>query len=302
MSKAKQQHWVPQFYLRYFSTPDTVFTNNPQVWIFSKDENDGNESLTNIKNICGKRFLYSPKNNEGQRSWGLEDKLSNLEKLLSEIWEQLAIDFIDLSNPAIRKALALFVSVMYLRHPDNLNKAKIVHKNIVNSFERCPKNPDGTPHINAIAINGKLFNIDVSGWHDFNSWGTIEHHRLFIDQVHQATDLAEILMKKRWSVIFTESNQFITSDKPIFKEHLKKKIFGLDTEGTIISFPLSQRRLLVMDDFYNEPANQYYPLNAGTLGIHNFNIWHNAKRFMISGRPIIDVLNEIITDTKKLAR
>jgi len=55
MNRAKNQHWVPRFYLRYFATPETRQTKEPKVWIFSKDENDGDESCPNVKNICSKR-------------------------------------------------------------------------------------------------------------------------------------------------------------------------------------------------------------------------------------------------------
>ena len=155
---------------------------------------------------------------------------------------------------------------------------------------------DGTPNIESVEINGEIFDIDPSGWNKHRSWGTDEHHRFFADQVqHQATYLAEILMKKRWSIVYTESNQFITTDKPVFKQHQEKQIFGFGTEGTLISFPISQRRLLVMDDLHAEPANQYYPLKNGALGAFNYDIWHNGSRFMISGRPIPEVLHEIVS-------
>jgi hypothetical protein len=65
--RSKHQHWVPQFYLRYFATPNTRHSDEPQVWIFSKDPGDGDETLTNIRNVCGKRYLYSPIQPRGDR-------------------------------------------------------------------------------------------------------------------------------------------------------------------------------------------------------------------------------------------
>ncbi|MBI9092265.1 MAG: DUF4238 domain-containing protein [Desulfobacterium sp.] len=296
MSRPKNQHWVPRFYLRYFATPETYSTDEPQVWIFSKDEKDGDESITNIKNICAKRFLYSPKDHTGQRNWDLETKLEGVESLLSEIWGQLSDDFVDLSNPAIRKALSLFIAVMHLRNPSSLLEVKNTHKQLVGLYNQMPKHPDGTPDIKSIEMNGELFDVDVSGWHEYQAWGANDYQRFFVDQVeYQATFLAEILMKKRWSIVLTESNQFITTDNPLFIQHQKKKRFGFGTEGTLITFPLSQRRLLVMDDRQNEPANQYYPLKPGALGAFNYGIWRNARRFMISGRPIPEILSEIVS-------
>ena len=59
MTKPKNQHWVPRFYLRTFATPETRESSDPQVWIFSTQY--GDPQLTNVKNIAAKRFLYSPK-------------------------------------------------------------------------------------------------------------------------------------------------------------------------------------------------------------------------------------------------
>ena len=296
MNHPKNQHWVPRFYLRHFATPETCGTNEPKVWIFSKDENDGDESITNIKNICAKRYLYSPKDDVGQRNWALENKLADLETILSTIWGQLADGFVDLGDQTIRKWLSLFVAIMYLRHPENLKIGVNIYKKLINLFGQVPTRSDGTPDIESVEINGEIFDIDSSGWHEYRSWGPNEHHRFFADQVqHQAIYLAEILMKKRWSIVYTDSNQFITSDNPVSKEHQDKRKFGFGTEGTLISFPISQRRLLVMDNLHAEPANQYYPLESEALGAFNYGIWHNGSKFMISGRPIPEVFHEIVS-------
>lgn len=298
MNRSKNQHWVPRFYLRYFATPETCSTDELQVWIFSKDENDGDESITNIRNICAKRYLYSPKGKEGQRSWELEKKLGSLETTLSTIWEQLAEGFVDLSDQSIRKGLSLFVSLMYLRRPDTRREVKCIHQKLVGLYEQAPKRSDGTPDIESIELKGKTYDLDLSGWDEYSSWREDDHHRFFADQIqNQAIYLVKILMKKRWSIVYTEFNQFITTDKPVFKQHQEKQTFGFGTEGTLISFPISQKRLLVMDDLYDEPANQYYPLKDGASGAFNFGIWHNGSRFMISGRPIPQVLQEMVSWT-----
>lgn len=298
MSQPINQHWVPKFYLRYFATPESCQTTEPQVWIFSKDEEDGDETLTNIRNICARRYLYSPEDKAGKRNWTLETRLQQLESTFSGFWEHLANGFIELSNDSIRKGVALFASIMYLRHPDNLKELPNIHQNMVRLFEQAAKRTDGTPDVDSIEIDGELHKIDTSGWHEYCSWGKREHHQFFTNFVHsEATHLANLLIKKRWSVVFTETPQFITSDKPVTKQHATKETFGFGTKGAIVSFPLSQTRLLVMDDMHNEPANQYYPLKEGNLGAFNYSIWRNGSRFMVSGRPIEQVLREIVAWT-----
>jgi hypothetical protein len=100
MTKPKNQHWVPRFYLRTFATPETRESSDPQVWIFSTQH--GDPQLTNVKNIAAKRFLYSPKTPGGMRDWQMEERLQNIESLLSSVWAKLATDFIDFYSAAAR--------------------------------------------------------------------------------------------------------------------------------------------------------------------------------------------------------
>jgi hypothetical protein len=240
--------------------------------------------------------LYSPVDKTGDRNWTLETKLQELECSYSKFWKRLANDFVDFGDDSIRKGVALFVSIMYLWHPDILKELPTIHQNTVRLFEKGLKRADGTPNVESIEINGEVHRIDTSGWRDYCSWGKNEHHQFFTNLIQsEAIYIAGLLMEKRWSVVFSEKPQFITSDKPVAKQHKTKQTFGFGTKGTIMSFPLSQTRLLVMDDMYDEPANQYYPLQERNLGAFNYGIWHNGSRFMISGRPIEQVLREIVT-------
>lgn len=296
MNKPKNQHWVPRFYLRYFATPETRDTKEPQAWIFSKEDDDGGEILTNTKNICAKRFLYSPKDNGGGRNWILDDKLTNLEDHLSKVWDELANGMVDLSSESVRKALSLFVSIMHLRHPERLEQVKDIHQNIVDLCEGVPETADGIPSIDMLLIDDKEIQFDASDWREYKAWNDGDHQRFFAKMVcDNAIHLAEIMMKKRWSVVVANTSQFITTDKPVSLMNQDREVFGIGTEGTIVSFPLSPTRILTMDDMHSEPANQYYPLKQGNIGAFNYNIWRNGSRFMITGRPIINILREIVS-------
>jgi hypothetical protein len=296
MSKSKNQHWVPQFYLREFATPDTRETKQPKVWIFSRHDKDGDERLTWIRNVCAQRYLYSPKADDGERSWKVDDDLERVEMLLGQLWSEISSDFIDLANEPIRKALSLFIATNHVRHPTNIRMVKQIHQQLLQFYECLPKSSDGTPDISSFSYNGEEYQADTSDWHAYRQWDDNDHHNFFVNRIRtDAGHLAKIILRKRWSVVFTDEPHFITSDQPVILQNFEKERYGFGTPGSIIGFPLSPTRVLIMDDRHEEPPNQYYPLLPANLGGFNFSIWRECTRFMISGRAIPDVLNEIVS-------
>jgi len=196
VSNRKHLHWVPEFYLRYFATPETRSAKRPQVWIFSKEASDQDESLTWIRNVCGKRYLYAPLEPDGGRDWGLEDQLERLETTLGKIWKELAEGFVNLDDSAIRKGVSLFVAVMHLRNLETRKMVETIHRQLVAFFADMPSRPDGAPGLDSVEIEGRTFPVDAEGWHEFHSWGKNDHDKLFVDIVRsEAIWIAEMLMK-----------------------------------------------------------------------------------------------------------
>lgn len=297
-SRSKHQHWVPQFYLRYFATPESRGTNTPQVWIFSKHDEDGDEQMTHVRNVCGKRYLYTPVDADGQRKWDLDDRLGDVETLLAQIWPELAEGYVSLDDDSVRKGLSLFVALMHLRNPAVRGEVERMHAHIVALYEAATHTADGTPDVKEVEINRQVREVDTSGWHDYRSWGRDDHDRFFIHIVQSETGrVAKMLLSKRWSVVCSEEDAFITTDKPVSLHHLEREKFGFGTPGVMVTFPLGPKRMLVMDDMYHDPASQYYPLKDANAASFNLTTWLNGSRFMITGRPVSDVLGEIISLT-----
>jgi hypothetical protein len=293
-SRSKHQHWVPQFYLAYFATPETRDTDKPLIWIFSKNPIDGDEKLTSVRNVCGKRYLYSPRMRNGERTWELDDKLTNLESLLSQLWPPLATDFVDLADESMRKAIALFIAVMHFRHPAIRKDIAEIHKQLVGFYEASLLRVGETPKAESVEVQGKVYELDTTDWDNYKNWTQDDYDRAFAEFVQsEVQDMAEHLLRKRWSVVFSEADTFITTDKPVVLQHQTRKRFGFATAGTIVTFPLSPTRHLVMDDMHDQLGNQYYSLVHSNAGVFNATIWHSATRFLLTGRPLEDVLTEI---------
>lgn len=291
--EAKKQHWVPLFYLKYFAIPETRHTDNPQGWIFSKDE--GDPFKVNLKDFTTKRYLYSPQDINGKRDWHTEDKLAQLEHLMSKKWQALAERFIDFDqNLQLRKSLSLFISTLLLRHPSNIDLTKEVYSKLGDFYNTLPKDTAGNPYIGKIIYEGKVCKFDHASYEEYKASGIYKFQRIFIDSLHSnATEFAEILMEKRWSIICSNVPLFITTDKPVVIENLQQPIFGLKTTGTNIFFPLSPTRLLVMDDRHDQPNGCYYQLGEHGPGPVNLILWKGAERFMISPRHTDDVRAEM---------
>lgn len=294
MNKPRRQHWVPCFYLRYFATPETKETGEPQVWILSKHE--GDPALTNIRKVANRRYLYSPLTKALDRSWETEEDLAEYESVMARVWPLLATDSVDLhGDQSIRKGLALFVSLLYLRHPQRLVQTERIHGQIVETFDSIPKDLDGRPLIEQVEHKGVLRQFDNSDWHQFKTSGPEVKKEMFVKGIKQnATYLAEMLMQKRWSVVFSERPVFITTDTPVAMIHPTRDVFGFGTPGTVVSFPLSPTRVLMMDDRHDQPKGRYYPLAETGPGPANMTAWRNCERFMITPRPPDEVCAEML--------
>ncbi|WP_345986342.1 DUF4238 domain-containing protein [Sulfurimonas sp. HSL-1656] len=294
--KPIKQHWVPRFYLKEFATLDTRKKKESQVWIFSKEE--GDPTKVNIKDIAAKRYLYSPKDENGERCWKMEDELASLESLMCQIWPDFANSFIDLNNEAFRKGISLFLATMLLRHPKRLNEYDHLQKQMIDFYDSLPKDENGNPMIGSIKTKEGVFEFDSSDWGRYSNPKDYDKQKFFVDTIKSsAIEIAEMLMKKRWSVVFSESEQFITSDNPlIISNRLIGEMgnYGLNTKGTEITFPISPTRVLIMDDMFEQPHSQYYSLQGDTASAINLKTWLNVHQFMITHRNPDEVNYEMM--------
>jgi hypothetical protein len=294
----KQQHWVPQFYLEYFAACRSK-KGLAQVWIFSKDDKASIEpKLVGVNGICKKKHLHSPKiKGQDLRDGALDAKIGDLETAMAIAWNSLASESYALDVPGVKQGLALFMAVLYLRHPENLAIQAELHRTMVEQFDRAPKDADQIPLISTITIKGKQHDFDTSGWREWRQSGTDDHHRTFAAAIeHEAIGLAEGLLKKRWSVIAVDQPGFITSDRCVAVHHRERQICGLMTPGAVILFPLSPTRVLILDD-QHLPSDQY--ITTDDVGSVNFMIWRGAMDFMISSRDVDTVLQEIMVSAER---
>ena len=285
-----RQHWVPQFYLRHFISPDS---NPRQEQVYILHRKTGDPHLTSIKNIALEKYLYSPKLPDGTRDHRLENKLCDLEGTLGTIWPKFATDFIDLSSRSHRQIIALFLAVQFLRNPERREASLEVRQKIIESVRNQPVDADGNPAIKEIQVGSRKIPFDLAKWKEYENAedeSSVANWRNLVER--DAVPTAEMLMKKRWSVVYVKEPLFVTSDFPVYVVQPDLKRFQIGGKGAMIQFPISPTRLLCLDDL-DEPGNQCYHIPDSEADVFNLLTWVNTESFMISSRKIEDVLEGI---------
>ena len=254
---------MPQSYLRAFAADP----ERRKIWTFRKD--GGDFELRPIKKVAVSFYLCAPNGANG-RDYSFEDKLASLEKWFGEeFWLEVTTGFVDLGDLMVRKAIALLAAVMYLRNPLALEMQRRVHRQLVNLYQ----NYSGARE--AIEIGGKVYDVDLSDWPQFQDATEDDIKRMWLSQIGCATWLAEIMMKMRWAILLADKPVFIASDNPVSVTHPSLTFKGFKDPEAMVSFPLSPTRILHLDNRHSEPDNQYYSLKASPGAINSL-IWRNS--------------------------
>jgi hypothetical protein len=66
MNKPINQHWVPRFYLRYFSTPETRDTQDPKAFVHERESLADSPRFESTKEVCALPYLYTPVQLDGE--------------------------------------------------------------------------------------------------------------------------------------------------------------------------------------------------------------------------------------------
>jgi hypothetical protein len=285
VQKAKRNHWVAQSYLRSFAADGE---RRRKIWRFSKEA--GEPELKPIEKVAVRFHLYTPKQADGTRDYSFEKKLADLENWFGHpLWAQLCNDMIDLRSEPVRKMVSLLVAVMYARNPTQFEFWKNMHRQFVDFFSASPELPSQVEH------KGKVYQLDTSKWPEYRDASEEDLKKTWLKEIVRAGWIAEMLMKMRWAVVFSESPVFITSDNPVTVLHPSLRFRGFNNPQTSVIFPLSPTRYLTMDNRHSEPDGHYYPLNNPAANM-NLLVWRNANEHIFSHRDPDLVCAELVAE------
>ena len=282
MSGPKNQHWLPQFYLRRFAVPGWRNKKNAKIWVM--DSQTGELTQEKIREVAAVDFLYSHIKEDGTRCFRVEKRLAELETLIARLYPRIADGFPDLSAAwGIKKLTALFIASLMLRHPDMEDETQEMHRRMVAFYERLPKDADGRPLVSHVFEEGKAFEFDASDYDEYRAADANQFKQMFAEQIPPlAKKMTDLLFKKRWVFLCTDEPVFFTSDKPVIKQHEDRRTFGIGTPGAHLWFPVSPTRMLWMSDRVGDQPDGFYPLPMSeTVSLNAFTMG-NAKRFLLS--------------------
>jgi hypothetical protein len=281
MSGPRNQHWLPQFYLRRFAVPGYRDKKNAKIWVM--DVETGDLTTKKVKEVAASDFLYSHLKPDGSRCFKVEKQLAKMETMIARLYPRIADGIPDLSTAwGIKKLTALFIVSLILRHPDSEAVTKDTHQKLVNLIEKAPKDERGLPQINHVYRDGQQFPFDTSDYESYKTADDNQMKEMFANQIRPiAAQLSEELFKKRWIFLCCDLPIFFSSDKPVIQQHTGIKKFGVGTPGVNLWFPVSPFRMLWMKDGDGQPDGFYPFPEAEAVGLNAFTM-SNATRFLLS--------------------
>lgn len=228
-SQTKNQHYVPQFYLRNFSEDGhgirTFNLSSEKVIPHAK-----------LKYQCSKDYFYG-------EDGSLEKALGGMETFFSLTFKKC----LEL-NPKERISnedfylLSMFVAVQYMRT-----------KKMIDVMEQFGKETYGTLAKLCIEINKlnvPLDQVKIETDKDFPRYVL----RFGILQQPLLMDLECVIFENETKEDFVLSDNPIVFQNPLLEEHVKYNCSGMASRGLQIYFPLSPRRMIC---FYDSDAYKF---------------------------------------------
>lgn len=277
MSKAEpiNQHWVPRFYLNHFAVSGSTAKKSRQVNVLRKPVGIGNSFTTATENVCGKRYLYTPLNDDGTRDRTLDNLFDIFETKGADVWTELKRDIRFAQNNGVDAFLALFAAMMHLRNVKmvDLIQSTIDLRNKLYGTPSIEENDNRADGVLDLRNSGKAFIQFVS------------------EQIGKS---AKDYQSKNWAFLVSDEGGFVTSDRPV-STCGKFMINGrLHTEGPITIFPLLPTAAIVMSDEILGGDRRLIVADSGLVRFANSLVNSGSLNFLITGRSPNEVIHELL--------
>lgn len=269
MNKPKNQHIIPQCYLKQFVDPNTPPGQEPYVWIFDRGNKKGKKKAP--KNILSETDFYTLKVEDGEKDYSIEESLSQLEGEYSSVFEKKIKCKIPLSDYD-HIVLCAFVAAMLQRTPKQKENIEGFFDQLIKIVDDLEKAHGAKPKKSSELKQAKE-----------------DAHKLSMLQI--IPKITQILLKMNLAFLCaSRRGSFITSDAPcfLFNEKLQWQRFygpGLGQKHVEVRMPLSPE-ISVSFSWLNNLRGY---LEIGTDHIHECNrmIFAYSHEYFIANSPKI---------------
>ncbi len=261
-NKPKNQHYVPQCYLREFATKELSRDKKPMIWIFEKNSRKGR--IDKIENVLFAKDLYTI-DTGGTKDYSIETSLQNLEGEYATVYREKIAKRLPL-NTRDHLVLCAFISALMqrtLRHKDSTEKFL---NEVIEMMEKMDE---------AHNTHSKIVE-------DYKKLKT-NSHKLGIFKI--LPDITDVLMKMNLSFICADniSSRYITCDDPcvMFNPDLQWQKFygfGLAQKSIELSIALSPTTLAV---FSWQNLRGYIQTTNQRVEDHNRMVRHHSYKYFL---------------------
>ena len=249
--KTKKQHYVPQFYLRFFSR------DGKRIYMYDKEKN-GSLQLVGISGVAQENYFYDL-GKPGGRDFKLEESFSKIEaKFALDMVD--AIKLLDQGIPPVdyMDSLAMFMVISELRTKAARDRVVNFHLDVLRHTLKLPNMRTSMidlakyyfPEITTDEIEKIVNGIDVESVKDAEP---LLHAEALLGNKDLLEEMHFWMMNRQW-YIFSYENEinygFWTSDAPLVRYPEKDipSIYGLGYTSPItdFAFPLSPKYCLIL--------------------------------------------------------
>jgi hypothetical protein len=311
MSNVKNQHYVPQSYLKSFTD------SQEKIYVFDKFEQKCFSS--NVKNVASERYFYDFPQSENiqSREQTMEKLFSQLEakasQMMSHLYKKIQ-GILSLKNQgkaysvqAITQSqkvdLSLLIAIQAFRTKEfRLLSTELLQKmqpSIINMLDY-----ELSQHINRFESENFIsldesFISEIKGTKINECLAMLSSLQQDASSVLQAkfilkyyAELSKALLNHIWLIGINDTEELLlTSDHPVVKHQLESQnLSGYSSEGIEVVFPLNSKLVLIL--FEKDYFKQYCHLDGKLFPLTRENIIHyNSLQVFYSYRFVFSQEN-----------
>jgi hypothetical protein len=256
MTVAKDQHFLPQFYLRQFVDPNTPPGQEPYVWLFEMSERRWRRRAP--KNVASLRYYYAYRDENDQLINMIEPHLATIESLGATLIRKL--EFREILTEHEQLYFSFFVALLTVRTPQSREATRRFVKRIgrdvitslIQHWREYPEKFEASKR-NYQEKTGKTLDMSIDDFEQhmpelmLNDAGTLGYSLL------PAFGLAERLMEMTWWFYFTQAeDRLIICDHPgdfaLPEDITEQSFLGFSTKDAEFHVPLTPNLVFAAHD------------------------------------------------------